>query len=58
MLSTQSPAVDVVAIGFSDGRIAIHNLKADQTITWFASAYFTGFVFSSFFGCFALPEIS
>ncbi|KAK2587602.1 hypothetical protein KPH14_003729 [Odynerus spinipes] len=28
----QAPAVDVVAIGLSDGRIMIHNLKFDETI--------------------------
>eukprot|EP00026_Physarum_polycephalum_P000231 Phypoly_transcript_00231.p1 GENE.Phypoly_transcript_00231~~Phypoly_transcript_00231.p1 ORF type:complete len:947 (+),score=145.37 Phypoly_transcript_00231:28-2841(+) len=31
----QSPVVDVVGIGLVDGRIVIHNLKLDKTITTF-----------------------
>eukprot|EP01095_Lingulamoeba_sp_RSL-Kostka_P015880 TRINITY_DN7485_c0_g2_i1.p1 TRINITY_DN7485_c0_g2~~TRINITY_DN7485_c0_g2_i1.p1 ORF type:complete len:348 (+),score=82.04 TRINITY_DN7485_c0_g2_i1:154-1197(+) len=31
----QSPALDVVGIGLQDGRIIIHNLKFDETITTF-----------------------
>ena len=25
-----SPAVDVIAVGFADGRIAVHNIKVDK----------------------------
>lgn len=35
---TQSPAVDVVAIGLADGRIIVHNLKVDKTLMTFLQA--------------------
>uniref|UniRef100_A0A915HDN8 Small-subunit processome Utp21 domain-containing protein n=1 Tax=Romanomermis culicivorax TaxID=13658 RepID=A0A915HDN8_ROMCU len=31
----QSPAVDVVMVGLSDGRICVHNLKVDETLMTF-----------------------
>jgi U3 small nucleolar RNA-associated protein 21 len=31
----QSPAIDVIAIGLSDGNIIIHNIKFDKTIITF-----------------------
>ena len=31
----QSPAVDVVGVGLSDGRIVLHNLKFDETLITF-----------------------
>lgn len=31
----QAPAVDVVAVGLSDGHIILHNIKFDETITKF-----------------------
>jgi len=31
----QSPAVDVVAVGMSDGRIVLHNLKFDESVVTF-----------------------
>lgn len=34
----QSPAVDVVAIGLTNGNIIIHNLKLDKTVTQFHQA--------------------
>jgi len=34
----QSPAVDVIAIGLSNGKIIVHNLKLDQSITQFHQA--------------------
>jgi U3 small nucleolar RNA-associated protein 21 len=30
-----SPALDIVAIGLSDGRIILHNLKYDKTLFTF-----------------------
>ena len=32
----QSPVLDVIGFGLADGRIAIHNLKFDKTITVFS----------------------
>jgi U3 small nucleolar RNA-associated protein 21 len=31
----QAPAVDVLAIGFADGRIVLHHLKHDKTMMEF-----------------------
>ena len=31
----QAPAVDVIAIGLSDGRVVLHNIRYDETIVEF-----------------------
>ena len=37
-----SPVLDVVAIGFEDGSVALHNLKYDETVASYSIAHGTG----------------